>query len=703
MSYRLVGSAIPGFKSISLGDFDTWLDAQMQGKGDTAGAYAAVSWAFRCVNLRANAVATMPFTVTRVGGEDEVDTPWPLQRLLWNSEAALCTWGAFYWLKRANQVLIKELQWLNPLTMTVKRDANGVTGFTQKTGATERFFPPEQIVYGRLWNPTDDLGPGVAPLQVALEACGIAQNINAWAATFFAQGAIPALLLHTDSTLPRGEAERIEGKWAKATSGIRNAWKAIVLQGGLKPEVITPPVNTLALPELRAGARGEIATAMGIPQTLLEDAANFATAQEHKRSFILDTVVPECELIAETVNEQLFAPLGLELTFNPQEMDILQADEAARAVSLGQLVTAGLPLKLALEVLGFDLSEEQWAQLEAVEADKKANADRQFELQKEKLDRPVQVMPPFGGPPALPEPDKGAKDEPPMRGDKKALAEEVPDAHALVILADLRNWRRKCTKRGELADWVSEVIPAHVASAVKALGVDGWERGFEWLTRYDGLKARREPDRVYEEKLRRIIQKVLAAQLDEASDNIVNGLPVDYEAMANELKRAMLPALTNAAIDEAVAQAATVGISFDIVAINTAALEWATKYSFELIKDLTETTRNLVSKGVTAFIETPGMTVGELRGLLERGFSPARASMIATTEVTRAYTQGTQITQAELREAGVNMERVWNTSGDERVCEICSPLNNKPESEWGGDELPGHGGCRCFDTLRTMK
>lgn len=48
------------------------------------------------------------------------------------------------------------------------------------------------------------------------------------------------------------------------------------------------------------------------------------------------------------------------------------------------------------------------------------------------------------------------------------------------------------------------------------------------------------------------------------------------------------------------------------------------------------------------------------------------------------------------------MEQVWRTSGDERVCPICGPLNGKRKSEgWSGvtGPPPAHVNCRCWVTL----
>lgn len=673
MTYHVIGGAT-GYKGITLNDFDTWLDAQISGHGDPAEMYKAVAWAFRCVQLRANAVAAMPFVVIKEGSDDEVDSPWPLTRLLWNTEAALSVWGAFYWLKRSNRVLLKELQWLNPLTMHAEYDETGIKYFEQKVGTVYKRFEPKQIVYGHSFNPYDDLGPGVSPLQVALEAAGIAKNMNQWAAGFFEHGAIPALLLHTDSTLPRGEAERIEGAWNRMVAGVRNAWKAVVLQGGLKPEVIQPPVNTLALPELQAGVRAQIATAMGIPQTMLEDAANFATAKEHKQSFILDTIAPECELIQEVANEQLFQLYGLELQFRPQDLDILQEDEEQRAGSLASLVSSGMPLKLALEVLGYDLTQDQWAQLEEAQAEKQAAAERDFELQKARFAQPVVTS-------------TGAEPDADERNERRERA----------MRSDLRLWEKKVDKRGKVTGFESANILPGVKALVTQRMTEDVDTAFAFLKAADMTAA--------EAALQKRIAKVLRDAEDRALAAIAAGEEFDYDLFAQEVRKALQPQLTSIATEQVLRNAVLVGIDFDIAAVNEAALAWAQAYAFELVKGITETTRKVVSKAIEAFVATPGMTNADLRAMLAPTFGDVRAAMIGTTEVTRAYAQATAIYQELAKQDGIAMVRVWDTSGDDKVCPICGPLDRQPESEWGAYSggPPAHINCRCGDHLELAK
>ena len=165
-----------------------------------------------------------------------------------------------------------------------------------------------------------------------------------------------------------------------------------------------------------------------------------------------------------------------------------------------------------------------------------------------------------------------------------------------------------------------------------------------------------------------------------------------------------MPELTDVVTAEALAQGITIGVTFELGEVNLAAMEWARRYSYELVTQLTDTTRKVVSEATRQFIETPGMTQGQLRNLLKPAFGEPRATMIATTEVTRANAQGVRIYQQMLANAGIEMVRIWNTATDEKVCPICGPLEGKPESEWGdqAEGPPAHVNCRCWTTLTAM-
>jgi hypothetical protein len=128
-------------------------------------------------------------------------------------------------------------------------------------------------------------------------------------------------------------------------------------------------------------------------------------------------------------------------------------------------------------------------------------------------------------------------------------------------------------------------------------------------------------------------------------------------------------------------------LSIDWAKANTRAAAWAEQYAAQLVKQITETTREQLRLAVSAYQATPGMTRGQLEQLILNGpdgikdlhlpsgrIIPAtrRAEMIAVTETTRSVAEG-EI--ANIEATGVEY--------------------TKPKYE-----LPAHVFCRCWFTWR---
>jgi hypothetical protein len=150
----------------------------------------------------------------------------------------------------------------------------------------------------------------------------------------------------------------------------------------------------------------------------------------------------------------------------------------------------------------------------------------------------------------------------------------------------------------------------------------------------------------------------------------------------NELRAAIGPEIAAIATQQGLALAAETGVTFDMAVVSKEAIEWARAHADEVIRGITDTTRELVRQATATYFETPGMTMGDLNRLLEPAFGAVRAEMIAVTEVTRASSAATNQHQEMLAEAGIEMRRVWETSHDDLVCGICGPLNGLPEEDW---------------------
>ena len=150
----------------------------------------------------------------------------------------------------------------------------------------------------------------------------------------------------------------------KLSSGIQNAWQTIAVRADVTPQIIGQAVKDLGMWQLATSMRGQIAVSYGVPQTLLEDAANYATAKTHRKSVYVETILPESLLIEGVLNEQVFAPAGLQFKFLPEQMQIMQEEEAERSGALSALVSAGVPLIVAMNILGFYVDESVLDDLE---------------------------------------------------------------------------------------------------------------------------------------------------------------------------------------------------------------------------------------------------------------------------------------------------------------------------------------------------
>ena len=656
----MIGGGVSA-KSMSVDRFFEYMRDIADDDHSPSSMYRAVSWAFRCVNLRANAISSIPFRIVR--GETEIkDFEIDLGDLLFATEAFICMYGAAYWLKLNNRVILKDIQVLNPKTMSVNTaPRKGIVGFTQRIKGVDTHFKPEEIVYFRLFNPDDDLGPGVSPMSAAMHAAGLAYSVNEWAGKFFAQGAIPAVILSSEQNIPETDRSRIRDLWNRALGGVKNAFRTIVLHRGLKAQVIGMPVKDLAMPQLTKMVREEIAISFGVPESMVGDpASNYATAKTNRLSFWQETVIPEARILERFINRQLFEPLGLTFEFEFGKIEAVQQDEAEKAEFVVKLFES--------KIMTIEEARDQMGLRELTPA----------ELEELKPKPPPML-------PAPPDDDQqNSEPEPP--GNEKTLAA-------------LRKWRTKARKRGKPCEFDSEHIADDLAGAVKTAMEQDIDSAFDFL------KAVPEGVTAAEGRVQRRVASAMEPYQSSIAATIAAGQSIDWAKINGDLRAAIQPEISRIATEHAMRTAAEIGVEFDIAVINEAALAWANEYTMELVKGLTETTRAVVQRAIDAFIATPGMTTGDLTGLLEPAFGRIRAEMIGITEVTRAYSAATNVYKKLLAEAGLNSERIWNTSADEKVCPICGPLDGQPEREWADmfpSGPPAHPRCRCWSTLNVL-
>lgn len=366
------GVLFTGTKSVRLEDLpeEAWrVIVGGEGKDSAANLYGVVAWLYRCVDIRAGAVANMPWEIKRgetvvMTNEDEAPDGFEwlddLPGLLYRTEAAVSLAGQAYWFRERNFMKTLSVRWMRPDSVRPVLDGNeGLRGFTRAVDGVERPFEVDDFVYFWLPDPWVELGPAKNyPGKAAMNAAGVLASMDAFLAGYFERGMIKATLLKYNDPISSDEGKRVKEWWGRVFTGIKNAFATEVVRGDFETMTVGEGVKELQNTELTAEQREAICTAMGVPQSkLTANAANFATKQGDDLSFIQDTIAPECKWLAAVINKQLLSAMGLRLAFKPDELPIMQEDETQRASSLKLLVDSGMSLEMALAVLGYDLPE----------------------------------------------------------------------------------------------------------------------------------------------------------------------------------------------------------------------------------------------------------------------------------------------------------------------------------------------------------
>ena len=672
-----------------------WLDT-MNRSGklySPADAYRMVPMLYRAVNLRADALSSVPFQLTRNG--EPVEWPWQmnLPQLIKDTERSLLIFGAAYWLRVVKGRTLTGFISLNAANTTWFFDQSKADiyepyrGMTWSQTLNGRLYGPwtmDEIVYFREPSFIEDVGPGLAPAAVALQHAQLSHYLTAFATAFFQGGAQPVTVMNLPEYTDTAEVERFSADInAKAGGGIMNAFKYLFLRSpDLKVTQLTPNIDTMQMPELSERTITAVAATLGVPRTMLEaSAANYATADSDRQSFWRETIVPRLNMYEAVINSQLLNPLKYEFKFNPEMMDVFQSDEAARASSFLQYVQGGIPARSAAMLLGIDNLDEYW---------------------------PAEVAP-------APTPDAPSE---PTQSEEPALMTpevvEIPaDAEAKTAewaLLSKKVERRIKSGRDPKTSFDSALISADEVTAVMARCY----KGMTVADLADIVHAIKAPvDDMTPDELRiynRIIKEMRAKGEQWAKDIYNSDTP---ETSLREVIKPVLDTELGTTMGKRIDRLGTqFSIPMETDNEQRVIQDWLGDYVPKTTDKIDQTTADRIKPIIEMYRTTPGMTIQDLQAAVLPLSDPMRAKMIAITETTRAASQATVQYKEYLGQRGIQMQRVWNTDADELVCPICTgavynvKLNGLTEDEWPSevsDGPPAHVNCRCDTSLRLVR
>ena len=660
-------------KAINPGDLslDDWIAAS-SGTKTAPELWQREPYLRRAVDVIARAVSDMPMEVLRGGEPVEIDLP--LQTLLYQSAVSVVVNGYAYWLNTSTRSAI-DVRWLSPGSIKPLYDnATGLVAFERTVGGVQTRLDVDSVIY--LWQPAinTETGPGVAPITAALGAAGVLDAITSYSATFFERGAVFPMLLTIDGNPAENELRRLESWWRRLVQGVASAWQTIAVRASVKPEIIGPPVSDMAMPELTETQRQAIATALGVPHSLvMSNAANYATASQDYISFYALTVIPMARLIVDAINEQLLAARGLEIVLRPERLEAYQSQNLETGATLQGLVTSGImTADEAREVLGLEPLTAPMLPEPEPEPDNKA-IDDGYWFDHLWIDEVGKFE------------RKALKSPGAVTFDSTIIA----DGELYGMIAALGHWPTKAARRELFAAWRERDIK-------EVLGYD------------DNV----EPYQLQAELS--FVPEMMAYLREQAGDLAryydINGELPPQEEERNKLIAFLLPFITGWLLLEINRQAGLLGgVGLPVTAdVNALAAEWANKYALKLARGLTDTTRALAKQAITAHLRVNGdINLQALIDELSKAIGPKwRAEMIAQTEVNRALNHAIEEVAREVAATGADAWLVYRTAQDERVCPVCAPMHGKKrrpgEAYDNGTPPPQHPRCRCKEYIEVV-
>lgn len=674
---------------MNLNAFPAWFEQLRKGGrvNTPAEAYMVSPLLYRATNLRADAVSSVPFRVYQ--GETEQEWPFtqtPAQ-LFKEIERSLCLTGGAYLYKIYKGRRLTGFVPLNPTTMSVSLMTDKATLENPLLGASfvqsinGKAYGPwtiSDVVYFREPSYYDDIGPGVGAAHVALNSAKLEHYLSRFASAFFEGGAQPVTIMNLPEAMDESEFQRFRTEMrSSASGGLINAFKMIFMRSpDIKIEQLTPPINTLQMPELYERVITSVGMAFGVPRTMLEaSAANYATADSDRQSFWRETIIPRLSLYEAVLNEQIFAPLGWYFEFQPEALDVMQTDEAARAGSLLQLVQAGVPLRGAMMMLGYDLVDEV-------------------------LGTMIDVTPTPTPPAPLPTPDEA----PPT--DDGVNDEVQAKRRAEWALLAKKIERRIKAQKDPSCSFESDVISAEEVKSVMSrlyagISVHDMHHVIDEVKAVDDLLPQEKSfyDRIVKEMEKR--GATWARQIVQGKDVDPSLRDVIAPAMQSELTKY---------IERRFGELGAEFVPMDEATATNRINDWLADYVPIQTRLIDETSAQRIQQVITTYRNTPGMTIQDVADMLRPIADPSRAAMIAVTEMTRASTQAVNQYKEYLAENGVVTTTYWSTQNDNIVedCPICSPMDRVPQDEWPADLAdgpPAHPRCRCttFITIRKVE
>lgn len=185
---------------------------------------------------------------------------------------------------------------------------------------------------------------------------------------FFENAATPNMVVKFERKFATPEEREVaRAEFNRRYQGGDNAYKTMLLEGGVDVEMVGSTMRNAAVVELQADGENRLAEAAGVPPIVVGftkglDAATYSNYGQARRAFVDLTLRPlwqfACGALDTIVTAPRRSPAGTHLWYDPSGISLLQADEADEANikatdagTINALITAGFTAESVVEAV----------------------------------------------------------------------------------------------------------------------------------------------------------------------------------------------------------------------------------------------------------------------------------------------------------------------------------------------------------------
>lgn len=286
--------------------------------------YRRQHWVRVCVDKRAWLLARLPLKVYQHDDLNRPEAPTnPYSQLLARPNSRHSRFYFWLWVQSTTDIYGEcflgkmrdrggrpvQLVPFHPTAMRAADEKDGRTIWDFDNGKVQiKGIPDEDLVHPRMYNP-DSFCRGLSKLESLRSTLENEDAALRAQSSFWRNGARPGVALIHPGKLSKDAQERIKTTWDQLTAGAEKTGTSVVLQEGMRPEILQLNAEEAQYIESRRLNREEVVAGFDMPPPAVHilDNATYSNITEQLRSVYRDTMAPVCLFHEAELETQLRA------------------------------------------------------------------------------------------------------------------------------------------------------------------------------------------------------------------------------------------------------------------------------------------------------------------------------------------------------------------------------------------------------------